>query len=99
MSSVTKTPPSNEVPSGPLPYIRSGLGLTEEKTYVTSASHSKKFSSDLGPATIPSGGFKVSSVIHQHSELTLGLVIVHLRLYSAINLFRADPAILLIFQM
>ena len=28
-----------------------------EYTYVIRASHSKKFSSDFGPATIPSGGF------------------------------------------
>lgn len=30
-------------------------------TYVISASHSKKFSSLIGPAIIPSGGFRVSS--------------------------------------
>jgi hypothetical protein len=40
-----KTPPSKHVPSGP----------------VIRASHSKKFSSLIGPAIIPSGGFKVSS--------------------------------------
>lgn len=32
-------------------------------TYVISASHSKKLSSVTGPATIPSGGFNVSSGI------------------------------------
>ena len=35
-------------------------------TYLTNAmyaSHSKKFSSSNGPATIPSGGFNVNSVI------------------------------------
>lgn len=30
-------------------------------TYVIKASHSKKFSSFIGPAIIPSGGFKVNS--------------------------------------
>jgi hypothetical protein len=30
-------------------------------TYVINASHSKKFSSLMGPAIIPSGGFRVSS--------------------------------------
>jgi hypothetical protein len=30
-------------------------------TYVISASHSKKFSSLIGPAIIPSGGFRVNS--------------------------------------
>lgn len=32
-----------------------------EFTHVIRASHSKKFSSLIGPATMPSGGFKVSS--------------------------------------
>ena len=52
MSSVTKTPPSKEVPSGPLYEIKDGndaLYYARIATYVTSASHSKKFSSDLGP--------------------------------------------------
>lgn len=31
-------------------------------TYCIKASHSKKLSSLMGPATIPSGGFNVSSV-------------------------------------
>lgn len=35
--------------------------LIVENTYVMSASHSKKFSSFIGPAMIPSGGFKVNS--------------------------------------
>lgn len=34
-----------------------------KKTYVMRASHSKKFSSLIGPAMMPSGGFKVSSAI------------------------------------
>jgi hypothetical protein len=38
--------------------LNSCLGST---TYVISASHSKKFSSLIGPAIIPSGGFRVSS--------------------------------------
>lgn len=41
------------------------LNAWQEKacfTYVIKASHSKKFSSLTGPATIPSGGFNVSSV-------------------------------------
>lgn len=33
-------------------------------TYVINASHSKKFSSLIGPAIIPSGGFSVSSIKH-----------------------------------
>lgn len=35
--------------------------IDSRKTYVMRASHSKKFSSLIGPAMIPSGGFKVSS--------------------------------------
>ena len=31
-------------------------------TYVMRASHSKKFSSFIGPAIMPSGGFSVNSV-------------------------------------
>ena len=31
-------------------------------TYVINASHSKKLSSLIGPANIPSGGFRVNSV-------------------------------------
>jgi hypothetical protein len=37
------------------------LGGDSPTTYVISASHSKKFSSLIGPAIIPSGGFRVSS--------------------------------------
>jgi hypothetical protein len=37
------------------------LGRDSLTTYVISASHSKKFSSLIGPAIIPSGGFRVSS--------------------------------------
>ena len=38
----------------------------EANTHVIRASHSKKFSSLIGPATIPSGGFNVSSA-QQHN--------------------------------
>lgn len=34
-------------------------------THAMSASHSKKFSSVMGPATIPSGGFWVSSIYYE----------------------------------
>jgi len=36
-------------------------GKERKKTYVIRASHSKKFSSLIGPAMMPSGGFKVNS--------------------------------------
>lgn len=36
-------------------------GTFSAGTYVISASHSKKLSSVMGPAMIPSGGFRVSS--------------------------------------
>lgn len=56
MSSVTNTPPSNGLSSGPLERGRArdtedeNLELEEEEdTHEISASHSKKFSSDLGP--------------------------------------------------
>ena len=38
--------------------------------YMISASHSKKFSSLIGPATIPSGGFNVSSVDSSEVDYT-----------------------------
>jgi len=49
------TPPSNGVPSGP----------------DIKASHSKKFSSVSGPATIPSGGFWVSSLTQKEINIRI----------------------------
>ena len=55
MSSVTNTPPSNGLSSGPLGgerqtlRTRGGEAEEEEGAHEISASHSKKFSSDLGP--------------------------------------------------
>jgi len=52
------------------------------------------------PATIPSGGFRVSSIA------SVGRVAINIydyytysRLYSAINLFKADPAMLYDFPL
>jgi len=68
-----KTPPSKQVPSGPLIQktnnvsaiigcLTKGSGKMMVFTYVMRASHSKKFSSFIGPAIMPSGGFSVNSV-------------------------------------
>lgn len=62
-------------------------------TNVIKASHSKKFSSLVGPAIIPSGGFNVNSkIINYVSEFNLNNIKT-VRLYSAINRRNADPAI------
>lgn len=44
-------------------------------TYAINASHSKKLSSLIGPATIPSGGFNVSSEIASKKEIKLTLTL------------------------
>lgn len=67
MSFAGNTPPSKQVPSGPLTTIRNWFQFIyffngiRIRTYAMRASHSKKLSSLIGPATIPSGGFNVSS--------------------------------------
>lgn len=75
-------------------------------TYAINASHSKKLSSLTGPATIPSGGSKVNSKripkIYMNPSGGCPLVgadrLIHffftkdLRLYSAISLRSAEPA-------
>lgn len=68
------------------------------------ASHSKKLSSLIGPATIPSGGFNVSSTKNgnkkfkiqpiAHTDNVASRMIWLLRLYSAMSLRNADPAII-----
>ena len=66
-----KTPPSNDVSSGPLQQedvefinpLGAYLYSCAPTTYKIKASHSKKFSSVTGPATMPSGGFRVSSKV------------------------------------
>lgn len=107
------TPPSKQVPSGPLKENTHTHQLIDVEdvmevigggggghfTNAISASHSKKLSSLTGPATMPSGGSKVNSVV-KHKEqrksmkrgpwLTFKL---SLRLYSAIKRLNAGPAI------
>lgn len=64
MSFAGNTPPSKQVPSGPLERFRALLVIVLDhwlRTYVIKASHSKKLSSVIGPAMIPSGGFRVNS--------------------------------------
>jgi len=50
--------------------LAASCGKNPTDTNVISASHSKKFSSLIGPATIPSGGFNVSSARQTITELS-----------------------------
>lgn len=61
--SAGKTPPSYGVPDGPLPIImlvRGKFGKSD-RAYSIMASQTKKLSSLIGPAVIPSGAFRESS--------------------------------------
>lgn len=61
--SAEKIPPSYGVPEGPLSIVKSVRGKAGKtcKTYSMIASQTKKLSSLIGPAVIPSGAFRESS--------------------------------------